>query len=134
MYDYNKVILNGRLCQDISIVTTKDNKQYARFCVAVDRCADEDGNVVVDYIDCVAFDREARFLNKYFAPGDGMIIDGQLQTSVYEGKDGNRRKSTAVVVKDLCFAQGTIKRGVTEMVEEPAPEAAPEKKASKKSK
>lgn len=131
MYNFNKVILNGRLCQDIQIVTTKENKQYAKFCLAVDRCMRGD-EIIVDYVDCVAFDHEARFLNKYFTPGDGVILEGQLQTSTWKGEDGKSHKSVAVVAKDLAFAQGTIRRSVTEPVAEPAPEPAKAKKSSKK--
>ncbi len=96
----NKAIFSGRLCADIELRRTPSDKSVCAFTVAVDRRGKDAG---ADFIDCVAWEKTAEFLSKYFQKGQQVNICGRLQTSSYEDKEGKKRKATEVVVEEVGF-------------------------------
>ena len=110
----NNVQLLGRLTKDIELAQTKSKKAYARFTLAVQNGED------AMFIDCVAFDKLAETIEKYVKKGNRLLVEGTLNVSTYEDKDGNNRKSTNVFVNKITFIESAKKED--------------DKKASKKSK
>lgn len=101
----NKVVLIGRLTSDVETKEFgkgKDKGVLASFTLAIRR--DEDNT---DFINCTAFGKTAEFLEKYTAKGNRIAVEGSIQNSRYEDKDGNTRYSTKVVVTKGEFADGT---------------------------
>ena len=96
----NKAIMSGRLCADIELRQTPNGKNVCAFTLAVDRRGKDAG---ADFIDCVAWEKTAEFLSRYFQKGQQMNICGRLQTRSYEDKEGKKRKATEVVVEDVGF-------------------------------
>ena len=96
----NKAIFSGRLCADIELRRTPNDKSVCAFTVAVDRRGKDAG---ADFIDCVAWEKTAEFLSKYFQKGQQVNICGRLQTRSYEDKEGKKRKATEVVVEEVGF-------------------------------
>lgn len=98
----NSVILNGRLVKEIELENYGKGKNagvYARFSLAVGRgYKDEEGEVVVDFINCTAFNNTAEILSKYVNKGDMVTISGRLNVDRYEDKEGNTKYSTYVSV------------------------------------
>lgn len=102
----NIVSLVGRLTHTPELRHTDSGKAVCSFSVAVeDTFKDADGNTVVDYIDCVAWNNQAEFLCKWFDKGVRLGITGKLKTRKYE-KDGQTRKITEVLVSSVEFADG----------------------------
>ena len=102
----NNVNLIGRLTASPELRHTDSGKSVCSFSVAVeDTFKDADGNTVVDYIDCVAWNNQAEFLCKWFDKGVRVGITGKLKTRKYE-KDGHTRKITEVLVSTVEFADG----------------------------
>ena len=95
----NNVQLLGRLTKDIELAQTKSKKTYARFTLAVPNGED------AMFIDCVAFDKLAETIEKYVKKGNRLLVDGSLNVSTYEDKDGNKRKSTNVFVNKITFIE-----------------------------
>ena len=95
-----KAIFSGRLCADIELRRTPNDKSVCAFTVAVDRRGKDAG---ADFIDCVAWEKTAEFLSKYFQKGQQVNICGRLQTRSYEDKEGKKRKATEVVVEEVGF-------------------------------
>ena len=60
----NKIVLAGRLTADQELKKTKTDKSVVYFTVAVNR-----GKENADFIDCVAFDKTAENICKYFVTG-----------------------------------------------------------------
>ena len=88
----NKVILMGRLT--------------SRFTLAVDRrFARRDSDQTADFIGCVAFGRNAEFIEKYFRQGMRVTICGRIQTGSYTNRDGQKVYTTDVVVEEQEFAE-----------------------------
>ena len=85
----NKLSLVGRIVRDIDVKTSQGGKTVARFTVAAQRkYKNNDGNYDSDFIPCVAFDKSASFMEKYFKKGDWISLTGHMQSGSYEGKNG----------------------------------------------
>lgn len=98
----------GRLTAtpELRYTGSADAKAVCNFCLAVERMfRDSEGNAVVDFIDFVAFGKQAEFVCKWFDKGVRIGVHGKLQTSVYE-KDGQKHKSVQIVVDSAEFADG----------------------------
>lgn len=95
----NNVQLLGRLTKDIELAQTKSKKVYGRFTLAVPNGED------TIFIDCVAFDKLAETIEKYVKKGNRLLVDGSINVSTYEDKDGNKRKSTNVFVNKITFIE-----------------------------
>ena len=76
----------------------------ARFTLAVDRRFRRD-DASTDFIGCVAFGRNAEFIEKYFRQGTKALITGRIQTGSYTNRDGQKVYTTDVVVEDQEFAE-----------------------------
>lgn len=104
----NKVILMGRLTRDpeVRYSSGETATAVARFTLAVDRrFARRDGEQTADFIGCVAFGRNAEFIEKYFRQGMRVSICGRIQTGSYTNRDGQKVYTTDVVVEEQEFAE-----------------------------
>ena len=79
----NKVILMGRLTRDPEIRYSQGERStaVARYSLAVNRTFKRDGDPDADFINCVAFGRQAEFAEKYFHKGIRIVITGRIQTA-----------------------------------------------------
>lgn len=104
----NKVVLMGRLTRDpeVRYSSGETATAVARFTLAVDRrFARRDGEQTADFIGCVAFGRNAEFIEKYFRQGMRVSICGRIQTGSYTNRDGQKVYTTDVVVEEQEFAE-----------------------------
>ena len=101
----NKVIIMGRLTKDPEIRYAQgSNMAIAKFNVAVERDYQKQGEEKqVDFISCIAFDKKADFVQKYFAKGNMIAIEGHLQTGSYKNKDNQTVYTTDVIVDKVSF-------------------------------
>ena len=99
----NKVFLSGNLTRDPEVRYTQSGKAYARMGIAVKRQFSKDKDAV-DFINLVAWDKTAEFCGKYFMKGSRALVEGRLQTSSYENKDGVKVNSVDVIVDNIEFA------------------------------
>ena len=103
----NTVCLMGRLTRDPELRHTQVGTAVASFTLAVDRGKGKNaGESITDFIDCVAWKGTAEIVSKYFAKGQMAAVTGRLRTD----KDGNKRKSTEVVVSRVFFADSKKSR------------------------
>lgn len=96
----NKVVIMGRFTRDPEMRFTSTQKPVTSFTLAVDRDGKDNGT---DFIDCVAWNSTAEFVNKYFSKGRMAVVSGALQIRDWTDKDGNKRRSAEVVVRDVYF-------------------------------
>ena len=102
----NTVAITGRLVRDPEIRQTQSGVSVCSFAVAVDRAYKSGEERQADFIDCVAWRHSAEFLEKYFHKGDMIGVQGHLQTRNWETDDGQKRKTTEIVVDSLSFVGG----------------------------
>ena len=103
----NKVILMGRLTRDpeVRYSAGENATAVARYTLAVDRRFRRDGEATADFIQCVAFGRNAEFAEKYLRQGIKIAVTGRIQTGSYTNRDGVKVYTTDVVVEEQEFAE-----------------------------
>lgn len=111
----NKVVLMGRLTRDPEVRYSQGEKStaVARFSLAVQRRFKREGDADADFINCVAFGRQAEFAEKYFRQGMRICISGRIQTGSYTNRDGIKVYTTDVVVEeqDFCESKNASSQG-----------------------
>lgn len=90
----------------------------ARYTMAVDRRAKDKAT---DFINCVAFGKNAEFAEKYLRQGMKIVVEGRIQTGSYTNRDGKKVYTTDVVVEGHEFAESKGEK--TETKAEPKAEA-----------
>ena len=101
------MILIGRLTRDPEIRTAqnKESMTVARYTLAVDRRYKKDSDQSADFINCIAFNRNAEFAEKWFKKGIKVAVVGRIQTGSYTAKDGHKVYTTDVVIDEQEFAE-----------------------------
>jgi single-strand DNA-binding protein len=112
----NNINLIGRLTKDPELKQTQAGAYFVPLCVAVDR---GDKNRTTDFIDCLAWNKTAEFIAKYFKKGKPIEITGKLTTRTYEKNDGTKVKATEVLINEVGFVIGANEQAAKK--EEPEP-------------
>lgn len=99
----NKVILMGRLTKDPELRRTGNQTPVCTFSIAVDNGYGE--NKQTDFINCVAWNKTAEFVSKYFTKGKMIIVIGRISTRSWEGQDGKRNYATEVIAGEVSFGE-----------------------------
>ena len=101
----NKIFLMGRLTKDPELKRTQTGTPVVSFSLAVDRDFKDKstGERATDFISCVAWRQSAEFISRYFTKGRMAVVEGRLQTKDWTDKDGNKRRSTEVIVDSIYF-------------------------------
>lgn len=82
----NKWIGTGRLATEPELKTTESGLSVCSLRIAVDRGYGDKKQT--DFFTLVFWRRNAENVAKYCEKGDLILIDGELQTRLYEGKTG----------------------------------------------
>ena len=102
----NKAILMGRLTSDPEMRYTQSNTPVTSFTVAVARDRKgANGEQQTDFIDCVAWGRQAEFVKSWFAKGMMAIVVGHIQSRNWTDRNGNKRTSTEVNTESVTFGE-----------------------------
>ena len=99
----NKAILMGRLTRDPELRHTGSGTPVCSFSVAIDNGYGD--NRSTDFINCVAWNKTAEFVDKYFTKGRMIIVIGRIQTRTWEGQDGKKNYATEVVASEVSFGE-----------------------------
>ena len=100
----NKAFLIGRLTRDPELRYSSSNAAIANFSIAIDRqYTNGQGQSETDFINIVAFQKQAENIKKYVGKGSLVAVDGRIQTRNYEDKDGKRVYVTEVVADRVQF-------------------------------
>ena len=103
----NKVVLVGRLTAKPELRYTSQNTALLRFSVAVNRpFANAEGKREADFINVVAWRKQAETIAKFFDKGNLIAIEGRLQTGSYDDKEGNKRYTMDVALENFEFVEG----------------------------
>ena|SRR5690625_1620249 len=102
----NRVVLVGRLTRDPDLRYTPNGVAVANFTLAVNRpFTNQQGDRDADFINCVAWRRQAENLANYMKKGNQIGVDGRLQSRSYEDKDGKMVYVTEVVADSVQFLE-----------------------------
>lgn len=102
----NKAILMGRITRDPELRYTQSNKPVCSFNLAIDRAYQQRGQErQTDFINVVAWDQRAQFVEDWFVKGMMMIVIGRIQSRSYTDRDGKRRTAVEVVAEEIRFGE-----------------------------
>lgn len=116
----NKIIITGRITKDTELKVTDSGKEYCNFSVAVDRRfknKDVESEKHTDFFDCTAWGKSGAFVDKYFGKGDGITVEGRMESRKYTDKDGNNRVFWGVTCENIEFPLGNKKGGGSDETE-----------------
>lgn len=102
----NRVVLVGRLTKDPELKYTQSGVAVTRFTLAVNRTfANQQGQREADFINCVTWRKQAENTANFLRKGSLAGVEGRIQTSSFDGKDGNRVFMTEVVADSVQFLE-----------------------------
>ena len=99
----NKVILMGRLTRDPEMRHTNSGTPVTTFSIAIDNGYGD--NKRTDFVNCLAWNKTAEFVTKYFTKGKMIIVIGRITTRSWETQDGKRAYATEVVANEVNFGE-----------------------------
>lgn len=105
-FNFNKVILGGRLTADPELKTTTSGLPVTSFTVAVNRRfggRSENGQPQTDFINCTAWRQTAEFITRYFRKASSICVVGTIQVRSWTDAQGAKRYATEVVVDEAMF-------------------------------
>ena len=111
----NSIIITGRLTRDPELRTTNSGTEVAGFTVAVDRIMKgQNGEKLTDFIECTAWGKTAERICTYLTKGNMIAISGSLTTGDYIDRNGIRRFTTDIFVRDFYFTGDKFRKNKNE--------------------
>lgn len=102
----NSIIIKGRLTKDPELRYTQSDTAVCTVNVAVDRPYSKDKET--DFFTVVFWRQTAEFVSKYFAKGQEILVQGEMQSRKYEDKEGNNRVAWEIKADrvEFCGSRG----------------------------
>lgn len=101
----NKAMVYGNLTRDPELKALPSGMQVCSFSVATNRVYnDRDGKrqEAADYHNIVVFGKQAENSAKYLFKGNGVFVEGRMQTRSWE-KDGQKQYRTEIIADRVQF-------------------------------
>ena len=98
---FNSVTIMGRFVRDPELRSAGQHR-VVNFTLACERDYGGDARET-DFIDCVAWNKEAEFVSKFFTKGRMALVTGSLESTKWEDKDGNKRTGWRVNADHVYF-------------------------------
>jgi single-strand DNA-binding protein len=124
MANYNRIVLVGNLTRDPQLSYLPNQTAVVEIGMAINhKWKDAQGNAKEDvcFVDCRCYGRQAETLNQYVKKGQQILVEGRLQYSTWEGKDGVKRSKHRVMIDRFQFLGAPSGQG-----RGPAPARAPQ--------
>ncbi len=104
-FNFNKVILGGRLTADPELKTTPSGVSVTTFTMAVNRRfgGKEGEQPQADFINVTAWRQTAEFITRFFRKASSICIVGSVQTRSWTDGQGQKRFATEVVADEAYF-------------------------------
>ena len=94
-FNFNKVILGGRLTADPELRTTATGVSVVSFTVAVNRRfvnKNSEDQPQADFINCTAWRATAEFISRYFKKASSICVVGSIQTRNWTDQQGQNNR------------------------------------------
>jgi single-strand DNA-binding protein len=108
MANLNKVFLIGNLTRDVELRATQSGTNVAKFGMAINHKYTQNGQQkeTTCFVDVTAFGRQAEVLAQYLKKGRPVFVEGRLDYSTWEDKEGNKKSKLQVIVENFQFIDG----------------------------
>lgn len=107
-FNFNKVILGGRLTADPELKSTPNGVYVTTFTIAVNRrySGKSGGENQADFINVTAWRQTAEFIVNYFHKANCICIVGSIQTRSWTDNQGQKRYATEIIAEEAYFVEG----------------------------
>ena len=112
-FNFNKVIIGGRLTSEPELKTTQSGLSVVSFSVAVNRKTKQGEEQKADFFNVTAWRQTAEFVARYFKKGSSICIVGSLQTSSWTNQKGEKQYRTDIVADEVMFVDSKSDGGQT---------------------
>lgn len=102
-FNFNKVILGGRLTADPELKTTQSGVSVTSFSIAVNKPPRNGEQQDPFFINCTAWRQTAEFVTRYFRRASSICVVGSLSESRWTDKNGIARREFFVLVDEAYF-------------------------------
>lgn len=104
-FNFNKVILGGRLTADPELKQTTSGIPVVSFSIAVNRrfAGKDSQQREVDFFNITAWRSTAEFVARFFKKGSAICIVGSIQNRTYTDQQGQKRYVTDIVADEVQF-------------------------------
>lgn len=102
-FNFNKVILGGRLTADPELKTTPSGVSVTSFSIAVNKPMRNGEAGEPLFLNCTAWRGTAEFITRYFRRASSICVVGSLSESRWTDRNGIARKENFVQVDEAFF-------------------------------
>ena len=104
-FNFNKVMLGGRLTADPELKQTQSGIPVASFSIAVNRrVGTKDGSQPqADFFNVTAWRATAEFVSRYFKKGSSIFVVGTIQNRSWTDPQGMKHYATDIVADEVSF-------------------------------
>lgn len=113
----NRVSLIGRLTKDPEIRTNEAGTSRCTFDIAINRPGAKEGTQDVDFINCVAWNKQGENLAKYQGKGCLIGVEGEIRKDAFTDNEGNLKYYMYVYANRIEYLSST-KAAEEEPIEE----------------
>ena len=102
-FNFNKVILGGRLTADPELKQTPNGVAVVSFSIAVNRRARSGEQPVADFFNVTAWRGTAEIVSRYFHKGSSICVVGSIQNRSWTDQNGQKRYATDIIAEEVQF-------------------------------
>lgn len=103
-FNFNKVMLGGRLTADPELKTTANNIPVVSFSIAVNRrFSGKDAQQQADFFNVTAWRSTAEIVSRYFRKGSSIFVVGTIQNRSWIDQQGVKKYATDIVADEVHF-------------------------------
>lgn len=104
-FNFNHIILGGRLTADPELKTTPSGIAVTSFTVAVNRrFGGKNGEESpADFFNVTAWRQTAEFITKFFRKASSICVVGSIQTRTWTDQNGQKHYATEIVADEVYF-------------------------------
>ena len=112
-FNFNKVILGGRLTADPELKTTQSGIAVVSFSIAVNRRYTKSSaqQSETDFFNVTAWRQTAEFVSRYFKKGSSICVVGTIQNNKWTDQQGATRYRTDIVADEVMFVDSRSESG-----------------------
>ncbi len=124
-FNFNKIILGGRLTADPELKQTQSGIPVVSFSIAVNRryqpkdAANTQSQA--DFFNVTAWRSTAEFVSRYFHKGSSICVVGSLQNRSWTDQQNVKHYATDVVADEVMFVDSRTESGSSSVAAQSAP-------------
>lgn len=102
-FNFNKVILGGRLTQDPELRQSTSGIPVTTFTIAVNRRTSKGSEQIADFFSVTAWRAQAELITKFFRKGSSIALSGSIQNRSWTDQNGQKRYATDIIAEEIYF-------------------------------